>query len=300
MTDVEQQQQQHGAVTDKPTLSDSATPLRTSWARRLVPTNRYARYLCFGTIFVVVIFVVAFLALWFTTRPITIVPTLARPEVYETDASPVQWKLYGTKIWPLWGWWGIKVLTRNENVFDIVLQGVDMTATISTTSTTGRREVLLGTTPSTRGEMWVPAKRTLEVKEQSFQFMWDLSIAEQARSLATLLVLCGVNATSLPAPLTSRWDLPDPSDKNAALVKWYVRARRVRGLLGLPMPSTDDAPQGFWVPEDEPRESRADTWQRVEEVFCAMEVENRGKVARHIQQLANLTVRACESGMCQY
>ncbi|KAJ3350636.1 hypothetical protein GGF32_004780 [Allomyces javanicus] len=285
MTDVEQQQQQHGADTDKPTRSDGTTPPpRTSWARRLVPTNRYARYLCFGTIFAVVVFVVAFLALWFTTSPIRIALTITGPEAYQTDGSAVQWKLEGAVIWG--GAWGVKVLTDNKNVFDVVLRNVDTTATISTTSATDRRDELLGTTWTPQPEVWAPAKRVLQVEALSLPLWWDLSISEQARSLASLLVLCGVNATSLPAPLTSRWDLPGPHE--TAMVKWQVRAYRVRGLMGLPMPSTDYAPQGFSVI----------TTQSVEDVFCRMDVKNRGKVAGHIQQLANLTARACESGKC--
>ncbi|KAJ3370494.1 hypothetical protein GGF31_004084 [Allomyces arbusculus] len=286
MTDVEQQQKHDGAENDKPTLSDGATPLRTSWARRLVPTNRYARYLCFGMIFAVVVFVVVFLALWFTTEPIAIALTLTRPEAYQVDAVPVQWMLKGdTEIMPGQGPWGIKVWTRNDNVFDVTFEGVDMTAMLYDND---GRNVVLGKTMSPQPEVWAPAKRKLEVQAMSsLPLVWDLSIAKQAQSLAWLLVLCGVNATSLPAPLTSRWDLPDPRYNAPAMVKWQVRARRVRGLMGLPMPSTVDAPQGLSV----------NSPQSLNWVFCDM---NRGKVAEHIQQLVNLTVRVCESGMCEY
>ncbi|KNE72469.1 hypothetical protein AMAG_16512 [Allomyces macrogynus ATCC 38327] len=312
--DVEQQRT--ALATDKPAGSSSNdvprltdTWQRKSLADRYLPANRVVRYLCLGTVLAVIVFLITFLVLWFTAKPLYFVLMIEPPTTWRSDERPIQWSREGTIVQTddlrVPQSWDCRLLADNENAFNVHIE--DLTITAKFTARPGH-DVQFGTTKNAYSDpqlLTVPAKQSFTTKT-GMQVRWDLADHDQAMALASLLVLCGVNATSLPAPLNNSAEPPaNVTAPDAGFVQWYLEARRVTGLFGLDM----TPPPGRLAYWQDVRGNRA-AWggaqphtasDSIMEVVCPEYLPvPHDYVPSHIFQLANLTRTVCdETGKCR-
>ncbi|KAJ3370490.1 hypothetical protein GGF31_004080 [Allomyces arbusculus] len=267
---------------DAPHLSD--TWYRPSLADRYLPANRVVQYLCLGTVLAVIVFLITFL---------------------RSDERPIQWSREGTIVQPddlrVPQAWVLKLYAYNKNAFKVHIE--DLAVTAKFTARPGH-DVQFGTTKNMYPPLLtVPAKQ-LFTNTGRMQVSWDLADHDQAMALASLLVLCGLNATSLPAPLNNAAELPtNVTADDAGFVQWYLEARRVTGLFGLDM----TPPPGritYWPDVGGNRAAWGGSQPHTTS-DSIMAVVCPGKhaldyVPSHIYQLANLTRTVCEeTGKCR-
>ncbi|KAJ3350632.1 hypothetical protein GGF32_004776 [Allomyces javanicus] len=273
--DVEKQRT--ALETNKPTNADDDAHLASmqqlkSLADRYLPANRVARYLCFGAVLAVIAFLVTSLVFWFTTKPLYLYGGIVPPTNLEWDERTVQWYRNGT---------------------------TDPVITAKFTARAGH-DAQFGTTKSN----WNPAKPNVPLSPTPASLsMQPGSSTTRTVTLASLLVLCGVNATSLPAPLNNPAELPaNVSAPDAGLVQLYLDARRVSGWLGLDMTLPPPGRIELWRPN-----MRKVAWGgsgfrvSIMSVVCHRNLSTpRDFVHKHILELANLTKAVCEeTGKCQ-
>ncbi|KNE72474.1 hypothetical protein AMAG_16518 [Allomyces macrogynus ATCC 38327] len=302
--DVEQQRT--ALATDKPAGSSSNdvprltdTWQRKSLADRYLPANRVVRYLCLGTVLAVIVFLITFLVLWFTAKPLYFGLRI-------TSRAMQRWERDRTRVNAVFPW-RFEMNVFNDNAFGVEIQ--DLIVTAKFTARVGH--VPFGTTNNcnpacTITSLPVQARYPVAPRTYILWVGWDLADREQAAAVASLLFLCGVNATSLPSRLNNPAKLPaNVSEPDAGLVQWYLDARRVSGLFGLDMTPPPDRVQN-WT---EVRNNKA-VWaggqsygvpDSIMEVVCPESLaEPRGYVPPHILQLANLTRTVCEeTGKCR-
>ncbi|KAJ3370483.1 hypothetical protein GGF31_004073 [Allomyces arbusculus] len=308
--DVEQPRTALG--TDKPASSSSNgvprltdTWQRKSLADRYLPANRVVRYLCLGTVLAVIVFLITFLVLWFTAKPLYFVLKIVPPTTWRTDERPIHWSREGTIVqhddFRVFSSWGLKLYAKNENAFNVHIEVLTVTAKF--TMRTGR-DVQFSTTTFNYSDyalLNVHAKQSFTTKS-NIQVNWDLADHDQAMALASLLVLCGVNATSLPAPLNNPAELPtNVTAPDAGFVQWYF-PENLTGLFGLDM----TPPPGRLAYWPDVRGNRA-AWggtqphaasDSIMEVMCPEHFIPY--VPSHIFQLANVTRTVCEeTGKCR-
>ncbi|KNE72473.1 hypothetical protein AMAG_16517 [Allomyces macrogynus ATCC 38327] len=315
-------EQQHASLaTDKPTGSDddtrfANTPQRKSIAGRLVPANRVARYLCFGAVLAVVVFLVTSLVFWFTAKPLNLGGQIVPPTNLQSDEHTVQWYRDGTTVRARYLWEFELIASNDDNAFTVNIEDLVITAKFMARA---GHDVQFGTTKSTWNSTnpkmpLAPTPTSLPVRTEplcavqryDLEIRWDLADHEQANAVASLLVLCGVNATSLPAPLNNPVKLPaNASAPDAGLMSWHFDARRVSGWLGLgitPLPGRIEPWQGM-----RKNKNRA-VWcwtaaelRSIKDVVCPKYLSTSSDfVPMHILELANLTKTVCEeTGKCQ-
>ncbi|KAJ3370497.1 hypothetical protein GGF31_004087 [Allomyces arbusculus] len=294
--------QLHNAVPDKPASGDADAQPRKNLVHRVIPASRGARFLCIGTVLVVLVLLITFLAFWFSADALFIVPVL-RTAIPGKNVDPAQWTRDGTVIRSV-PHWVIDMSVENRNKFAMTIEDLAVTAKFATRE---NRNVLFGkpTAQQSRVTVHVPAKEEIDVKIE-LDVHWDLADHEQANALASLLVLCGISASSLPAPLNVSDELPDFDRPEPAIVKWDLDARKVTGFLGLEM----TPPPGEIVVGDQVHRA-ASGWAGRARVFpedwiafavCPYSIANARTAApsEHIVRLANLTMQACEeTGKCR-
>ncbi|KNE72481.1 hypothetical protein AMAG_16525 [Allomyces macrogynus ATCC 38327] len=231
-SDVERQP--HNAVPDKPAPGNADAQPRKNLAHRVIPASRGARFLCIGTILVVLVLLITFLAFWFSADALFIVPVL-RTTIPGKNVDPAQWTRDGTVIRSVPNWI-IDMSVENRNKFAMTIEDLGVTAKFVTRE---NRTVLFGKsiTRQSRVTVHVPAKEETKLKIE-LDVHWDLSDREQAYALKSLLVLCGVSASNVPAAPNVPDELPDFTGSKSpppGFMKWEMGARKVTGFLGLGM-----------------------------------------------------------------
>ncbi|KAJ3370488.1 hypothetical protein GGF31_004078 [Allomyces arbusculus] len=282
-------------------------------ASRFVPTNRVARYLCLAAVLSVIVFLVTSLVFWFTTKPLYLINAIVPPTNLQWDERAVQWYRNGTAVRAI-SLWDCVLFAVNDNAFPVNIE--DLVITAKFTARAGH-DVQFGTTrsnwnpanpnvplsPTPAALSMQPGSSTKNIYTYSLPIGWDLADHEQANAVASLLVLCGVNSTSLPAPLNNPAELPvNASAPDAGIVRWYLEARRVSGWLGLDMTLPPPGRIEYWRPNmGKVAWGGSGVSPSIMDVVCHRNLSTpRDFVHKHILELANLTRAVCEeTGKCQ-
>ncbi|KAJ3348198.1 hypothetical protein GGF32_006348 [Allomyces javanicus] len=290
VTDVERS----AVVSDKATADASTAHQEQRRAMRFLPASRPMRYLCVSTVLVVVGCLVAFLMLWFKAEPLRFSTTLKRlDDAWPHNHGPTDWWTSRGTIVEAAHPWVIQLIVKNYNIFEMVVQDLDVSAEFAATKTNER-------TFLARAEH-MPRFNVLSDSGWNFTLtasgalQWDVRDRAQAKALAAILVLCNVPVANLPPVLlnaTSAADLPaNPAMRDVGALTWTFAARKVRGLLGLSMTPAPGALTG-----DPPRPGShvwysPDIWfvrDRIADVLCP-ETRDTSNVLDHIKQLVNVT-----------
>ncbi|KNE63930.1 hypothetical protein AMAG_08988 [Allomyces macrogynus ATCC 38327] len=289
VTDVERS----AVVSDKATADTSTAHQEQRRAMRFLPASRPKRYLCVGTVLIVIGCLVAFLTLWFTAEPLRFSPTLERPDsMWRSTNRPTDWwRSNGTTVMAAYSW-NIRLHVTNLNLFEMVVEDLDISVEFAATKSSERVFLARASMSHVNAPPKYGRPFSLPVPGA---LQWDVRDRAQAKALAAILVLCNVPVTDLPPVLlnaTSAADLPtNLAAHDAGALTWTFAAQKVRGLLGLGMTPAPGALTG-----DPPRPGShvwysPDIWfvgDRVADVLCP-ETRDTSNVLDHIKQLINVT-----------
>ncbi|KNE72251.1 hypothetical protein AMAG_16735 [Allomyces macrogynus ATCC 38327] len=291
VTDVEQS----AMVAGKATADASTAHQEQRRTNRFLPASRPKRYLCVGTVLVAVGCLVTFMTLWFKAEPLMFSPTLKRLDyMWPRNHGPADWWTSRGTIVEAAHPWGIQLIVKNYNIFEIAVQDLDVSAEFAATKTS---ENTFFARAEHMPRFNVPSDGGWQFNlEASGALKWDVRDRAQARALAAILVLCNVPVTDLPPVLlnaTSAADLPaDPAARDAGALTWTFAARQVRGLLGLGMTPAPGTLTGDWPSPG------SHVWfspqilegagERVADMLCP-ETRSTSNVLDHIKHLVNVT-----------